>query len=159
MSFFTGKVNKSIFNTPASYEMPKLIAEKMKALGDGEFIKGCMLKVVDVVCPEIKDLFSGISLLAKTVTRRIKELSANLKCNFENILQNLEYYYIAIDESTDMTDTAQLALFLSGVAPTFDSMEEFFRLIPMKDTSTGAEVFESVRKWTTETNLNLSKLI
>ena len=57
-----------------------------------------------------------------------------------------------------MTDTAQLALFLSGVAPTFDIMEEFFPLIPMKDTITEAEVFESVRKWTTETNLNLSKL-
>ena len=29
----------------------------------------------------------------------------------------------------------------------------------MKDTTTGAEVFERVRKWTTETNLDLSKLI
>ena len=29
----------------------------------------------------------------------------------------------------------------------------------MKETTTGADVFESVRKWTTETNLDLSKLI
>ena len=38
-------------------------------------------------------------------------------------------------------------------------MEEFVRLIPMKDTTTGADIFERVRKWTTETNLDLSKLI
>ena len=82
-----------------------------------------------------------------------------MKCAFENILQNLEYYCIAIDESTDTTDTAQLALFLRGVTPTFDMAEEFVRLIPMKDTTTEADVFESVRKWTTETNLDLSKLV
>ena len=112
-SFFTRKVNKSILNTRDSYEVSKLIAEKMKPFCDGEFIKECLLKVEDVVCLEKKDLFSGISLSARTVTRGIEELSANVKYGFENILQNLEYYCIAIDESTDMTDTAQLALFLT----------------------------------------------
>ena len=135
-SFFTRKVNESISNTRASYEVPKLIAEKMKPFCDGEFMKECMLKVVDVVCPEKKDLLSGISLSARTVTKRIEELSANVKCGFENILQNLEYHCIAIDESTDMTDTAQLALFFRGVTPTFDIVEEFVRLIPMKDSKT-----------------------
>ena len=112
-SFFTRKVNKSILNTRASYEVSKLIAEKMKPFCDGEFIKECMLKVVDVVCLEKKNLFSGLSLSARTVTRGVEELSANAKYGFENILQNLEYCCIAIDESTDMTDTAQLALFLT----------------------------------------------
>ena len=82
-----------------------------------------------------------------------------MKCGFENILQNLVYYFIPIDESTDMTDTAQLALFLRGKTPTFDIVEEFVRLIPMKHTTTGADVFASVRKWTTKTNLDLSKLM
>ena len=82
-----------------------------------------------------------------------------MKCGFENTLQNLEYYCIAINEITDMTYTAQLTLFLRGVSPTFDIVEEFVRLIPIKDTNTGADVFENVRKWTTETNLDLSKLI
>ena len=131
----------------------------MKPLCDGEFIKECMLKIVNVVFLEKKDLFSGINLSAKTVTRRFEELSANVKCGFENILQNLKYYCIVTDESIDMTDTAQLALFLRDVTPTFDIVEEFVRLIPTKDTTTGAEVFESVRKWTTETNLDFSKLI
>ena len=131
----------------------------MKPLCDGEFIKECMLKIVNVVFLEKKDLFSGINLSARTVTRRFEELQANVKCGFENILQSLEYYCIIIDESIDMTDTAQLALFLRGVTPTFDIVEEFVRLITTKDATTGADVFESVRKWTTETNLNLSKLI
>ena len=74
-------------------------------------------------------------------------------------MQNLEYYCIAIDESTDMANIAQLALFLKGITATFDIVEEFVQLIPMKDINNGADVFKSVRKWTTETNLDLSKLI
>ena len=58
-----------------------------------------------------------------------------------------------------MTDTMQLALFLRGITATFDIVKEFVQLILMKDTTTGADDFESVRKWTTETNLDLSKLI
>ena len=128
--FSTRKVVESILNTRASYEVSKLIAEKMNPFCDGEFIKECMLKVVDVVCLEKKDIFSGISLSTRTVTWQIEELSANVKCGFENILQNLEYYCTAIDESTDMTDTAQLALFLRSITPMFDIVEEFVQLIP-----------------------------
>ena len=53
-SFFTRKVNESILNTRASYEVSKLIAEKVKPFCDEEFFNGCMLKVVDVVCPQKK---------------------------------------------------------------------------------------------------------
>ena len=58
-----------------------------------------------------------------------------------------------------MRDTAQLALFLRDETPMSDIVEEFVRLVSMKDTATEANVFESVRKSTTETNLDLSNLI
>ena len=157
-SFFTRKVEESDRNTRASYEVSKLIAERMKPFTDGEFFKELLLKVADVVCPEKKELFSAISLSARTVTRRIEELAANVRSGLEGILNNLEYYSIAIDETTDMKDTCQLAVFVRGVTPTFDIVEEFVRLIPMKDTSTGADILQSIIKWITEMNLDLSKL-
>ena len=57
-----------------------------------------------------------------------------------------------------MKDTCQLAVFVRGVTPTFDIVEEFVQLIPMKDTSTGADIMQSIIKWSTEMNLDLSKL-
>ena len=69
-----------------------------------------------------------------------------MKCGFENILQNLDYYCIAVDESTDMTDTEQLVLLFRGVTPTFNIVEEFARLVSLKDNTNGSDVFESVRK-------------
>ena len=106
-----------------------------------------------------KELFSAISLSSRTVTRQIEELAANVRSGLESILKNLEYYSIAIDETTDMKDTCQLAVFLRGVTPTFDIVEEFIQLLPMKDTSTGADILKSIIKWISEMNLDLSKLI
>lgn len=93
-----------------------------------------------------KELFSAISLSSRTVTRRIEELAANVRSGLKGILNNLEYYSIAIDETTDMKDTCQLAVFVRGVTQTFDIVEEFAKLIPMKDTSTGAEFFSNGNK-------------
>ena len=71
----------------------------MKPLTGGEFFKELLLKVADVVCSEKKELFSAISLSARTVTRRIEELAANVRSGLEGILNNLEYYSIGIDET------------------------------------------------------------
>lgn len=106
-----------------------------------------------------KELFSANRLSAKTVTKRIEELAANVRSVLEDILTNLEYYSIVIDESTDIKDTAQLAFFVRCVTPTYDIVEEFVQLDPMKDTCTGADIFESIIKWSTEMNLDLSKLV
>jgi hypothetical protein len=49
-------------NTRASYEVSRLIAENMKPFTDGDFVKKCLIAVVDIVCPEKKTLFSNVSL-------------------------------------------------------------------------------------------------
>ena len=134
-SFFTNKLEQNHKNACASYEASKLIAKRMKPFTDGEFFKELLLKVVDVVCPEKKELFSEISLSARTVARRVEDLAEYVRKELKDILNSLEYYSIAIDESTDMTDTCQLAVFVRGITPRFDIVEEFAQLIPMKDTS------------------------
>ena len=51
-SFFTKKREER--NTHASYAVSKLIAEKMVPFAEGEFVKECLMVVVDIVCPEKK---------------------------------------------------------------------------------------------------------
>ena len=71
----------------------------------------------------------------------------------------LQYFSIAVDESTDSSDTAQLAVFVRGVTSTFHIFEEFIQLIPMKGTVTGADIFEALLKMMTEMKFDFSKLI
>ena len=50
----------------------------------------------------------------------------------------------AIDESTEITDIAQLAIFIRGVDETLTITEEFLELVPMKDTTTANDTFSSL---------------
>jgi hypothetical protein len=63
------KINENAVK--ASFLVSKLIAEKSKPFVEGEFIKECLMTIVETVCPERKNLFSDISLSARIVTRRI----------------------------------------------------------------------------------------
>ena len=47
-----------------------------------------------------------------------------------------DYFSVALDESTDLKDTAQLAVFIRGVMPNLDIIEEFVQLLAMNDTTT-----------------------
>jgi len=38
----------------ASYLVAELLAKKSKPFADGEFIKECIVRVADVICPEKK---------------------------------------------------------------------------------------------------------
>ena len=49
-----------------------------------------------------------------------------------------------MDESTDLKDTAQVAVFIRGINAHFDVTEEFASLVPLKDTTTGKNAVKSV---------------
>ncbi|CAI5669799.1 unnamed protein product [Oreochromis niloticus] len=51
---------------------------------------------------------------------------------------------VAIDEGTDITDVAQLAIFIRGVDDTLTVTEEFVELVPMTDTTTAADIFTAL---------------
>jgi hypothetical protein len=56
----------------------------------------------------------------------------------------LEAFSIALDDSTDVSDRAQLAIFIQGVDADFNITEELLSLQPSKGTSTGEDIFETV---------------
>jgi hypothetical protein len=56
----------------------------------------------------------------------------------------LEAISIALDDSTDASDTAQLAIFIRGVDADFIITEELLALQPSKGTTTGEDIFGTV---------------
>ncbi|CAE1240396.1 unnamed protein product [Acanthosepion pharaonis] len=53
-------------------------------------------------------------------------------------------FSVAIDESTDITDVVQLAIFIRGVDKTLTVSGEFLELVPMMDTRTANDIFISI---------------
>ena len=65
---------------------------------------------------------------------------------------------MALDESTDVRSTAQLALFVGGVDDDFEVTEELAAIVPMKGTTRGIDLLEAVMKTIKHLGLPLSKL-
>lgn len=57
------------------------------------------------------------------------------------------FYSIALDESTDMSHTAQLAVFIRGVSEDFEITEELLGLQPMKGTDLFTSSIELLNKF------------
>ena len=65
---------------------------------------------------------------------------------------------MALDESTDVRSTDQLALFVRGVDDDFEVTEELAAIVPMKGTTRGIDLLEAVMKTIKPLGLPLSKL-
>lgn len=94
-----------------------------------------MLKVCDAVCPDKRQLFSNMSLSRNTTAERVDQLSSNLKEQLVEKGNDFVAYSLAVDESTDITDIAQLSIFIRGVDSTMSITEEFLALRPMHGTT------------------------
>lgn len=70
-------------------------------------------------------------------------MSANIKQQVSDKACAFDFYSVACDESTDVTDTAQLLIFLRGVDNNFCITEEVLDLRSLKGT-TIEDIFEAV---------------
>ena len=65
---------------------------------------------------------------------------------------------LQFDESTDITDTAQLCIFIRLVFSNFNSKEEL-TIIPMKSTTRGVDIYQAFINFVNKSNLPLYKLV
>lgn len=95
----------------ASYVISELIVQHSKPFSDGDYIKQCVETAAEIMCPEKKSVFSSISLSRNTVTRRIEEMADDVRQQLGMAAKDFVFFSIALDESTDVRDTAQLLIY------------------------------------------------
>ena len=148
----------SQITTKLRYKISKAIAEKGKAFSDGEFVKHCLMIFAERARPEKKYLIEQIGLSRFTVRHRTDALSSHLEDILAENASKFSYYSLAVDESTDIIDTAQLVVFIHGVTDEFQIKEEFLDLASMKSTTTGENLTLEVLKMTKKYQLDPKKL-
>ncbi|XP_072239317.1 general transcription factor II-I repeat domain-containing protein 2-like [Leuresthes tenuis] len=158
-TFFTRAKSQSEAAVKASFIVAEEIAKSARPFTEGEFLKSCMIKVFDVLCPDKKQMLANVSLSRNTVTDRICEMATDLRAQLSERSKDFIAYSLAVDESTDMTDTAQLAIFIRGVDSNLRVTEEVMDIKSMHGTTTGKDIFENVCQSVTDMKLPWDKLI
>ena len=99
-----------------------------------------MLAASEEVCSENKKMFQDISLSRVTIARRVEDLSKITHEQLVSTCERFKYYSLAFDESCDMTDTAQLLIFIRGVNSNFEITQELAAMRSMKGRTTGTKL-------------------
>lgn len=158
-SVFTRVYTQSESAVKASYALSHLIASKSKPFLEGDFIKQCLVTAAEIMCPEKIKAFKDIALTRNTVAERIVDMAGDLREQLKKKFAELEYFSIAVDESTDTKDIAQLAVFIRACDVNLQVTEELLELVPLHDTTTSSVIFESIVKLLSDYNLPFEKLV
>jgi hypothetical protein len=73
-------------------------------------------------------------------------MAENMEQQLKGKVKDGTYFSLALDESSDACDTAQLLIFLRGIIPDFDITEELASVQSTKSTATGKCLLEEVNK-------------
>ena len=92
------------------------------------------------------------------VSRRTNDLSDNTKETLKERLKSCKAFGLALDESTDISGTAQLVIFIRAVTAGFDIVKEFLDRAILSSTATGQNICEQALKIVEKFELNTAKL-
>lgn len=90
--------------------------------------------------------------------RRINDISNKIIVKLRDQIQDFKYISLAFDESTDITDTDQLIIFVRGVKESFQITEEMLKLISLKGTTKSEDIFHAVVNYLCKNNFGLKIL-
>ena len=158
-SFFANINQSNEDSIRASFVINEMIAKSSRPFTEGLFIKECLVKASDILCPGKKKLFEGISLSPNTVASRVTDLAANVEKQLVATAKDFESFLISLDESTDVSDTAQCAMFIRGVDCSLNMTEEFLELMSLKGTTTGRDIFQALEKCIEKYGLPWDRLV
>jgi hypothetical protein len=101
-----------------------------------------MVAAVEMLAPDKVKLFQSVSLSRRTVSDQITDLAQDIEKTLKDSAEDFQFFSLACDETTDITNTAQLAIFVRGITAEFNTREELPSLEAMHGTTRGEDLFE-----------------
>ncbi|CAK1587365.1 unnamed protein product [Parnassius mnemosyne] len=85
-------------------------------------------------------------------------LSGNIAEQLNEKTKIIEFFSLALDESTDVSSIAQLLIFIRGVTQDFEVLEELLGMCSLKGQTREVDILNVLLDECSKTDLDLSKL-
>ena len=160
--FFQKFMKHSETVTLASYQIAWNIARAKRPYSEGEFVKKCLCDTFEILSPEnkkLKRMVADVQLSRHTVEHRISDINTVIESQLHSDLQACEYFSVALDESCDIQDKPQLAIFARSVSNNCLIKEELLDVVPLKDRTRGIDVKEAMMTVFAKANMQIAKLV
>ena len=143
----------------ASYRVAYYLGVAGKPFSDGELVKKIILDVVKCVHPKQEGDYSAISLSRHTIQRRQQEIARGMSSSLQKkVKQESSLFSLVVDESTDITDSAQLLIFIRSLLSDFKLTEDLLSMETLSSRTCGKGIFNSVKGACIREKLNLKNL-
>ncbi|GLV31379.1 hypothetical protein CBL_20013 [Carabus blaptoides fortunei] len=164
-NIFKKPILKSQAVTTASFKVSYLLAKKCKPFSDSRFVKETFLEMSDSLLNDFKNksviiaAIQDLQLSRNTVMRRIEKMRGNVKEQLYNDISRCSCFSLQCHESTDISDTAQLLIFIRMVFKVFTSKEELLGMIILKERTRGVDIFRAFKNMLNVLKVPLFKLV
>ncbi|XP_075223871.1 general transcription factor II-I repeat domain-containing protein 2-like [Lycorma delicatula] len=102
-------------------------------------------------------MMEQIACSQNTVLRCTDDQAVNVNTKIVSALTSCKFFSLAVDESSDNIDTAQLSIFVCCINETFDVIEELLDLRQLI-TTRDKDIFNKIKSVTENNNLQWNKL-
>ena len=146
--------------TEATCRIAYILGKKGKPYSDAELIKNCIIEAVSCLDSDKVYKYKKLPLSKRTITDRHHELALSVSKQLYALCQNEDVCYsIALDETTDINDSAQVLYFIRLITSDFQCYEELLGLGTLTKRTQGIDVLNLFKDKFCKIILNLSNLV
>ncbi|KAK1345167.1 hypothetical protein QTO34_013877 [Cnephaeus nilssonii] len=160
LKFMKGSTNL----TSASLSIAHSIAQHGKVLSEGEFIKETLLRCAPVLFHDMQNKdaiikrISELPLSRNIIKDRIMRLNTNVQHQLKRDIRKCKYFSISLDETTDVTSHAQLAI-IGRYSDGLTMREELIKLVSVSTSKSGSEICKVVIQTFRDLSIDISKVV
>lgn len=142
-----------------------ILGQHKKPFTDGEIVKECMSAVAETLLEgkqkqELCDKIKQIPMSAKSATKKSEILTEDVLTQLDEAIQKAPCVGLAVDESTDVRDIAQLLVYVRFYNTDLNTFcEDLLGVTPLQTSTRGEDIYLAIKEMLAKRGIEPKKVV